>query len=157
MHRAWVIVVIVVGAALGVAIAGVPTRHQDPPLRVAAAPTSVPPTTAVPRTTTTTVPAHASRSDVGVVVINAGGIGGKGGELTARLRAAGYATFSPVNDNTDRPSRSVVVYQPGYAGDAAAMTSVVGVGPVQALADAPISARWMGDANVMVVVGTDLR
>ena len=156
MHRAWVIVVIVVGAALGVAIAGVPTRHQDPPLRVAAAsPTSVPGTTAAP--TTTTIPPHANRSDVGVVVINAGGIGGKGSELTARLRTAGYATFSPQNDNTDRPSRSVIEYQPGYAGDAAAMTSVVGIGPVQPLGDSPVSARWMGDANVMVVVGTDLR
>lgn len=154
MHRAWVIVVIVVGAALGVAIAGVPTRHQDPPLRVSATPTSVPETTAAP---TTTVAPHATRSDVGVVVINAGGIGAKGSELTARLRAAGYATFSPQNDNTDRPSRSVIEYQPGYAGDAAAMTSVVGIGPVQALGDSPISARWMGDANVMVVVGTDLR
>jgi hypothetical protein len=150
-----VIVVIVVGAALGVAIAGVPTRHQDPPLRVSATPTSVPGTTAAP--TTTTVPPHSNRSDVGVVVINAGGIGGKGSELTARLRAAGYATFSPQNDNTDRPSRSVIEYQPGYAGDAAAITSVVGIGPVQELGDSPVSARWMGDANVMVVVGTDLR
>lgn len=156
MHRAWVIVVIVVGAALGVAIAGVPTRHQDPPLRVSASPSSVPGTTAAP-TTTTTIPPHANRSDVGVVVINAGGIGGKGSELTARLRAAGYATFSPQNDNTDRPSRSVIEYKPGYAGDAEAMTSVVGIGPVQALGDSPVSARWMGDANVMVVVGTDLR
>lgn len=156
MRRAWVIVVIVVGAALGVAIAGVPTRHQDPPLRVSAVPTSVPPTSAPPPTTTTVAP-HAARSEVGVVVINAGGIAGKGSELTARLRAAGYATFSPQNDTTDRPSHSVIEYRPGYAGDAAAMSSVVGIGPVQELGDSPVSARWMGDANVMVVVGADLR
>ncbi|MDP8992203.1 MAG: hypothetical protein M3N31_04010 [Actinomycetota bacterium] len=62
------VLMVVVGVALGVAIAGVPTRAQDPPLRVqnvpstttstapvpaAQAPEPQTPTTAPPRTTTT--------------------------------------------------------------------------------------------------------
>ncbi|GAC1517952.1 MAG: hypothetical protein NVS1B12_07670 [Acidimicrobiales bacterium] len=154
MRRAWVLVVIVVGAALGVAIAGVPTRHQDPPLRVSATASTSSSTTA-PATTTTVAP-HANRTDVGVVVLNAGGLPTKGADLTAKVKAAGYTTFPPQTDNTDRPSRSVIEYQPGYEGDADAVSSVVGIGPVQALSDSPVSAKLMGDANVLVVVGTDL-
>ena len=153
MRRAWIIVVIAVGAALGVAIAGVPNRHQDPPLRVTgahAAPSNS------PAPTTTTTPPHASRSDVGVVVVNAGGVTSKGSDLTAKLRAAGFTTFAPQVDGTDRPAQSVIEFRPGFSGDAGAVSSVVGIGPVEALSDSPISSKLIGDANVMVVVGTDL-
>ena len=43
-QRRFLAIVVVVGAALGVVIAGVPSRHRDQPLRAAH-----------PRTTTTTV------------------------------------------------------------------------------------------------------
>lgn len=161
MRRVWVIVVIVVvGAALGVAIAGVPTRHQDPPLRVSATPTdsgvgsSPAPTTAVPATTTTAPPHRPS--DVGVLVINAAGLPGKGTDFTSRLRSAGFSTFPAENDNTDRPSQSVIEFAPGYQGDAVAVGSIVGIGPVQPVGDTPVPARFMGAADVLVVIGTDL-
>ncbi|MDQ3639977.1 MAG: hypothetical protein M3450_00560 [Actinomycetota bacterium] len=62
------VLMLVVGAALGVAIAGVPSRGQDPPLRVQTEPTTTvapitaePPTTAPPPTTGTTARRPARR------------------------------------------------------------------------------------------------
>jgi hypothetical protein len=43
VQRAWIAVIVVVGIALGVAIAGIPNRHHDAPLRIST-------------TSTTTVP-----------------------------------------------------------------------------------------------------
>jgi hypothetical protein len=64
MRRTWVVAVVAVGIVLGIAIAGIPNRHHDAPLRIApsttavvgptSAPTTVAPTTvpgAVPTTT----------------------------------------------------------------------------------------------------------
>lgn len=159
MRQAWVIViVVVVGAALGVAIAGVPSRHQDPPLRVVGSSSSTAataPSTAAPTTTSTTPPHRAS--DVGVVVINAAGLAGKGTELTSRLRNSGYTTFAPENDSNDHPSVSIIEYAPGYQGDAVTISPIVGVGPVQAVSDSPVPGRLLGSANVMVIIGADLR
>ncbi|GAC1311486.1 MAG: hypothetical protein NVSMB16_08270 [Acidimicrobiales bacterium] len=160
MRRSWVIVtIIVVGVALGIAIAGVPSRHQDPPLRLSAVPSgptsttsTSPPTTAAP---TTTTPPH-PRGDVGVVVVNAAALPGKGTEFTGRLRQAGYSAFAPQTDNTDHPATSVVEFLPGYQGDALAIGALVGIGPVAGLSDNPISSKYMGNANVMVIIGADL-
>ncbi|GAC1600826.1 MAG: hypothetical protein NVS3B21_28170 [Acidimicrobiales bacterium] len=161
MRRAWVIVtIIVVGVVLGIAIAGVPSRHQDPPLRISAAPSgptttasSSPPTTVAP--TTITTPPH-PKGDVGVVVVNAAGLPGKGSDFTARLRQAGYSAFAPQTDNNDHPATSVVEFIPGYQGDAVAIGALVGIGPVAGLSDNPISSKNIGSANVMVVIGGDL-
>ncbi|GAC1597537.1 MAG: hypothetical protein NVS3B21_22230 [Acidimicrobiales bacterium] len=160
MRRSWVIVtIIVVGVVLGIAIAGVPSRHQDPPLRLSAAPSgptstasTSPPTTAAP---TTTTPPH-PKGDVGVVVVNTAGLPGKGTDFTGRLRQAGYSAFAPQTDYTDHPAISVVEYVPGYQGDALAVGALVGIGPVAGLNDNLLSSKYMGNANVMVVIGTDL-
>ena len=161
MRRSWVVVtIIVVGVVLGIAIAGVPSRHQDPPLRLSSAPSgptttasSSPPTTVAP--TTTTTPPH-PKGDVGVVVINAAGLPGKGSDFTGRLRQAGYSTFAPQSDYNDHPATSVVEFVPGYQGDAVAIGALVGIGPVAGLSDNPISSKIMGSADVMVVIGSDL-
>jgi hypothetical protein len=159
VRRGWVIIIVlVVGAALGVAIAGVPNRHADPPLRVVASSSStIPSTPAAPApTTTSTTPPHRA-SDVGVVVINAAGLAGKGTELTTRLRNSGYTTFAPENDTNDHPNVSTIEYAPGYQGDAVAISPIVGVGPVQVVSDSPVPSHLLGNANVMVIIGSDLR
>ena len=58
----WVyLLMLLVGAGLGVAIAGVPSRGEDPPLRMQTESTVAPtPTTAAPAPTTTAAPAPPS-------------------------------------------------------------------------------------------------
>ena len=62
MRRTWVVAVVAVGIVLGVAIAGIPNRHHDAPLKITSTTTIVgpasAPTTSTPPTTppTTTTP-----------------------------------------------------------------------------------------------------
>jgi hypothetical protein len=120
--------------------------------------TSAPSTTGAPTTvmSTTIPPAHA-KSDVTVIVVNAGILPLKGATLTNTLRQAGYAPLRPVGDTVDRPRESAVVYAPGYEGDATALALVVGIGHIAPLSQSPLPAGVTQSVNVMVVIGTDLK
>ena len=81
---------LVVGAALGVAIAGLPDRGQDPPLRIrtetsTSATTSTTTTTTAPEEPTTTVATRATARRRAVVA------GGAGGAATGGFGAAAHS------------------------------------------------------------------
>jgi hypothetical protein len=94
---------------------------------------------------------------VTVIVVNSGVLPVKGATLSTTLRQAGYAPLRPVGDNVDRPHESVIVYAPGYEGDAAAIGPVVGIGPIAPRSNSPVPVSFARGADVMVVIGTDLK
>lgn len=156
MGRRWVpLVVIVVGALLGLAVAGLPDRSKDEPLGIqtSAPPTTVAPTApTVPLTTTTTSPPPATRapSELKAVAINASGVAGAGARLTERLESEGYDAGQPTSRRVQ--AASAVLHRPGLDSEARALAASLGIGasalePTEAPPD---------DADLAVIIGEDV-
>jgi LytR cell envelope-related transcriptional attenuator len=156
--RRWVpLVVIFVGALLGVAVAGLPDRRKDAPLVVR---TTTPPTTVgttvlettVPATTPTTLPPPSTRApgEVQVATINASGMAGAATRLAARLRSDGYEVGEPTSRRVQETS--ALLHRPGFDAEALALASSLGLDPsVLEPTEAPPAG-----ADLVVVVGQDL-
>ena len=151
--RRWVpLVVVVVGALLGLAVAGLPDRGKDAPLAVQ---TTAPATTAmgtVPVITSSTSPPPATRGrgDLKVVAINASGVAGAGARLTARLQSEGYGVGEPASRRVQQAS--AVLHRPGLDAEARALATSLGLDPsVVEATDAP-----PGEADLAVIIGGDL-
>ncbi|MDP9070745.1 MAG: LytR C-terminal domain-containing protein [Actinomycetota bacterium] len=146
------LLVIVVGVGVGVAIGGVPNGSRDEPLIAAATTTTMITTAPGPAPT----PAPRPPSDVEVVALNASGVGGAAGRVGSRLQAAGYRVLPPAV-NSRRQAVGSVVYRPTFERDAAAVASLLGLGPeVVRPADAAPGDGQGGPADVIVLVGDDL-
>ncbi len=152
--RRWVpLVVVVVGALLGLAVAGLPNRGKDAPLAVQ---TTAPATTAavatVPVTTSSTSPPPATRGrgELKVVAINASGVAGAGARLTARLESEGYGVGEPASRRVQQAS--AVLHRPGLDAEARALATSLGLDPsvLEATAAPP------GEADLAVIIGGDL-
>ncbi len=161
--------VVVAGSALGLAIAGVPDRSRDEPLRLTPADT-VPPVTEppdVPTTTSTTSPPPTAATtattaavrgpgEVRVMALNASNTGGVAGRVGARLQAAGYVVVPP-GPNPRRFDNAFLLYRRGFEREAVALAALLGLSPSVARpmgeqAPVPVPAG----VDVTVVVGDDL-
>jgi LytR cell envelope-related transcriptional attenuator len=146
------LVVIFVGALLGVAVAGLPDRRKDAPL---ALPTTTPPTTTettVLVTTSTTPPPPRTRApgEIKVAAINGSGVTGAAARLSARLESDGYVVGEPTSRRVQETSS--VLHRPGFDAEALALASSLGLDPsVLEPTEAPPAG-----ADLVVVVGQDL-
>jgi len=149
------VVVIFVGALLGVAVAGFPDRGKDAPLALR---TTVPSTsvttvaTTVPVTTSTTAPPPPTRGpgEISVLTVNASGAVGAGARLAERLAAEGYDVGRPVSRAVQ--DTSTVLHRPGFDAEARALATGLGLDPsVLEPTESP-----PGEADVVVVIGRDL-
>lgn len=152
--------VVVVGTALGVAIAGVPDRSRDEPLQLTpGASTTMTTLTTVPSPSTTVAPVPTTTlrppSQVRVITLNASGVAGVARRVTGRLQAAGYAVAAPA-DSPRRYQRTEVLHRPGVDGEAAAVAALLGLSPkaVVPMPD-PRPVRVPEAADVAVMVGAD--
>ncbi len=145
------LLVVTVGVAVGLAIGGVPSGSPDEPLIAARATT----------TTTTTPPEPAPAltlrppSGVNVIALNASGVGGAAGRVGTRLQAVGYKVLPPTVNPT-RQAVASVLYRPTFEREAAAVASLLSLGPdVVRPADAAPGGS-QDTADVIVLVGEDL-
>jgi len=185
--RGWIIAAtVVVGALLGLAVAGWPDRSEgsvsvidttaapttstpgtsaatEPPTTspstTAAGTTSPPPATTIQApTTATTQPATTEVPRAAtVLVLNGGARAGAASAATLQLRDAGFDVGSPEDaKNKDQPSG--VFYEPGFENDARAVAEALDMDPaaVAAAPAAPLSGSGQR-ADVMVVLGIDRR
>ncbi len=111
--------------------------------------------TTVPIVTTTTVKARA-KADVKVVVANGAGVKGLGASTTAILKNAGYTTLTPT-DATAQVDKTSVQFADGYDADGREVAQTLGLAPTVAVKQAspPVAAADIGDAKVIVILGTD--
>jgi len=153
------IVIIVVGVALGVAVAGFPSRSHDAPLTVqAAASTSTTtlgafPTTTTTTSTTTTTPTRPPGS-VRVTVFNASSVAGSANRVGTSVKSRGFDLKAPGPDRKVQDT-TVIMYRPGYDSEARALATVLGLDPGVA---APLDVALVSpdETDLAVVVGTEL-
>ena len=112
--------------------------------------------TTVPATPSTTVAAR-PKSEVRVLVANGAGVRGLGAATTTVLRNLGYATLSPT-DATTSVDKTAVHFAEGYATEAREVAAALSLPATAAIpmASPPVAAADLGDAKVIVVLGTDV-
>jgi hypothetical protein len=113
--------------------------------------------TTVPATTPTTA-AVRPKSEVRVLVANGAGVRGLGANTTAVLRGLGYATLTPTDTTGGNVDRTVVQYAEGYAAEARDVAAALSLPATAAIPQAspPVAAADLGDAKVIVILGTDV-
>lgn len=109
---------------------------------------------------TSSVPVEAlDRTGFKVLVANASGVQGAAGQMTTALQAQQFIVSQPVNsaESVGKISATVVYYVPGY--DSAATIVADVLGGVQILpvpVPPPVESESLGEAVVLVMLGTDL-
>lgn len=73
------------------------------------------------------------RSRVSVLVLNGNGASGAAGSTASRLLGRGYASATATNAANDRYATSLVLYRPGWAGEAGRLAKDAGIKVVAAL------------------------
>jgi hypothetical protein len=149
------IALVVVGVALGVILFHTVGRPQAGSVAsVAAAPvvsTTTPTTAPTPTTAAPRPPAQ-----VRTLVANGTKTSGAGAKVSDTLRKAGYDVLAPTNTTTTAPS-SAVLFLPGYASEAGAVATALGLAPATVMPVPTASPVTNAQAaNVIVVVGPDL-
>lgn len=109
-------------------------------------------------TTASTVPVAHDPAQVKVLPLNGSGKQGVAGQASELLKAANYTLLEAGNAAGSTLTASIVYFAPGYDADAAAIAAKLGLpaGAAQPLpSPAPAAVGDPGDANVIVVIGTD--
>ncbi len=114
--------------------------------------------TTVPTTAPTTTAAARPKSDVRVLVANGAGVRGLGASTTAVLRGLGYATLTPTDTTGGNVDRTQIHYAEGYATEAREIAAALTLPATAAIPQAspPVAAADLGDAKVIVILGTDV-
>ena len=163
----WIAVMVVVAVTLGFFIGGGPSllTAQDDAIALSSA-TSAP----ITSTTTSTTAAAASEAttttsgaivrppaEVSVRVYNGSRTAGQAVRVGDRLKASGYQVLAPGPSPSDPLAASVVHFVDGFAAEAAALASTLGL-PASAAAPMPSPApvRDVGDAKIALIVADDL-
>ena len=97
------------------------------------------------------------KGEIKVLVANGSGLRGLAANTTAALKNVGYATLSPV-DATGTVEKTTIQFADGWEAEArdvaAALTQPATV--VTRATSPPVAAADIGDAKVIVVLGTDV-
>lgn len=104
---------------------------------------------------TTTLP----RTGYKVMVANASGVTGSAGQMSTALQAQQFIVTQPTNaaETVGKQTATKVYYVPGYESGAAAVAQVLGGVPIEAVpTPAPVETGELGEATVLVLLGTDL-
>lgn len=141
------------------------TIDQEPP-ELAALDEPAVETTAAPTTTTTTTAAPVPTrppNQVRVLVANGSGVPRGASSVTATLSPAGYTTLPPANATPTDVSG--IYYRPSYSSDARGVMEVVAPGNPDLISPMPPGGLdvpdgtldRVADANVVIILGSDLR
>ncbi|MBU3689860.1 MAG: hypothetical protein B7C54_05525 [Acidimicrobiales bacterium mtb01] len=110
----------------------------------------------LPPIDTTTLP----RTGYKVLVANASGISGSAGQMSTALQAEGFVVVQPATNAAETVGKqtvTVVFYVPGFETGAAAVAEVLGGVATQPVASPPpVESGDLGEATVVVLLGTDL-
>ena len=105
---------------------------------------------------TTTLP----RTGYKVLVANASGVSGSAGQMSTALQAEGFIVQQPATNAAETVGKqtvTVVYYVPGFESGAAAVSQVLGGVATQPVATPPpVESGDLGEATVLVMLGTDL-
>lgn len=145
-------VVIFVGALLGVAVAGLPDRRKDAPLALRTTVPSTTATTTAPVTTpsTSAPPSTRAPSEIKVLAVNASGAAGAAARLVTRLGADGYEVGEPMSRAVQETS--TLLHRPGFDAEARALATSLGLDPsVLEPTESP-----PGEADLVVFIGKEL-
>lgn len=154
------------GKAIGlivvaVIIAVLLLRHVNSPPKVSVSSSKTTATTAPPPPPTPTTVALLPPNSVKLLVLNGTLKGTLASEFTAKLRKdPGYDTLSP--DNTTKAVTASMVYaaSPQYAANAQALAQSLGLSTgvvgTSVPSDAPISASEKANAQIILIIGSDL-
>lgn len=101
-----------------------------------------------------------ARTGYKVLVANASGVSGSAGQMSTALQAQGFIVQQPATNAAEtvgKQSVTVVYYVPGYESGAAAVSQVLGGVSTQPVATpAPVESGDLGEATVLVLLGSDL-
>ncbi len=170
------LIVLAVAATVLLVLAALASVDDGDGADIAAATTTTSPsTTAVTTTTATTVidatsvggqdpplacvfddrggAALRAPSETSVLVLNGTPRGGHAGEVTTRLRAAGYDTIVP--GNAALQGRTSVEYTTGHCAEAVALLGALGVDGAEIAAVPEGSNVFLGRAEILVTLGRD--
>jgi hypothetical protein len=105
----------------------------------------------------TTTDATTDLTTANVLVVNGAGVQGLAGRVTEALDASGVPTLEPATANS-KFQGSGVYGSSGFERQAQAVANMLGISAVQAFpAQFPLEdPNALGDANVVVILGTDL-
>ena len=106
-------------------------------------------------TDTTTLP----RTGFKVMVANASGVTGSAGQMSTALQAQQFIVTQPTTaaETVGKQTATKVYYVAGYESGAAAVAQVLGGVPIEAVpTPPPVESGDLGEATVLVLLGTDL-
>lgn len=98
--------------------------------------------------------ARLSRHETSVLVLNGNGVAGAAGAEADRVRGGGYVIASTANAPRSDFARSLVMYRPGFRGEAERLARDLAVERVAPLDG--LRATDLAGAHVALVVGADL-
>ena len=104
----------------------------------------------------TTLP---TRTGFKILVANASGITGSAGQMSTALQSENFIVTQPINADATigKQSVTIVYYVAGYEGGATAVADILGGVQIQPVATpAPVEGGSLGEAQVLVLLGTDL-
>lgn len=144
------IVVVLIAAAIGLLI--LKNAYDDSSVSaVENTTTSSSSTSVLPETTTTTV----NMAGVKIIVANAAGVSGAAGRMSTQLQGLGYSVLEPTNATSKGLDTTFVYHIEGFEQQAAKVAADIGAQPGGLFPGASLVPD-IGDANVIVVLGTDL-
>jgi hypothetical protein len=113
--------------------------------------------TTVPQVTTTAGRAR-PKAEVKVLVANGAGVRGLGASTTNSLRERGYTSIATPTDTTTGVEKTAIQFVEGYEAEARELAGVLSLPAtvVTRLASPPVAAADIGDAKVLVILGTDV-
>jgi hypothetical protein len=103
-----------------------------------------------------TTPVARTPADIKLLVANGVGVNGAAAKVAGRLQPVGYQMLKPGNTTT-KMTASQVQYAEGYATDAQAVATALGLPSAGVVAmPTPASISDLQGANIVVIVGNDL-
>jgi hypothetical protein len=113
--------------------------------------------TTVPQVTTTASRAR-PKAEVKVLVANGAGVRGLGASTTNSLRERGYTNIATPTDTTTGVEKTAIQFVEGYEAEARELAGVLSLPGtvVTRLASPPVAAADIGDAKLLVILGTDV-
>ena len=113
--------------------------------------------TTVPQVTTTAARAR-PKAEVKVLVANGAGVRGLGASTTNSLKERGYTNIASPTDATTGVEKTAIQFVEGYEAEARELAGVLSLPAtvVTRLASPPVSAADIGDAKLLVILGTDV-
>src|SRR5437588_621895 len=149
------VALVVVGVALGVILfhsVGRAPAGSVASVASTPSPQSIATTSPAPTTTATARPP----AQVKTLVANGTKTSGAGSKVSDTLRKAGYNVLAPANTTAPAAS-SAVLFLPGFASEAGAVATALGLAPTTVMpVPTPSPVANTQAANVVVVIGPDL-